>query len=848
MSVQSLAEALLEDEAVRATARNVTARAVLGDLPSVAALSPAQPVPWSFALRTASVLIEAESEAGKAMALRLAQGCLASEDADESQRTGAAVLLERMGNHRSLTLAASRRMIASADAWTGSPVPLKLDVMRRRMELTIPLRGGRLLAANPFQREFWSAASTYRWVSVSAPTSAGKSFIVRSWLAERAQDAALFRAAYIVPTRALIEEVGTDLREALPEGIEVYTMPWDPDLGSADREIYVMTQERLHLLLGQNPGVVLDIVFVDEAQKFGDDERGVLLQQVVDECSRRSSDGQVLMASPLTQNPQLLLEGAPSLDPLPFAILGNTVTVNQNLLWCGQVRGKPTRWTLDLMIDGEPDPVGTFSLAAAPLPASKRLPLVAVALGGLRPGTVVYANRPGDAEKTAQQIHDALGAEASLAEDPEIASLRDLVRRTIHRSYALAGVLDRGVAFHYGAMPQLVRQEIERLFRDEKLRYLVCTSTLLEGVNLPCRLLVARNPQKGNGVPMSAADFWNLAGRAGRWGKEFQGNIVCVDAARPQDWPNPPRRRELHTMRRAADPTLNDVGPLLAYIAAGAPADTAREDRLLEAVLSLLASRMLTAGTLKGLPALTERDRPAVEEAVSGAVAMVELPQEVLLRHAGISPPALQRLLVHFRSTAAWETLTLPGAGEMDSLQAYIDALEICHAVIGADFGNSRRRFVVALLITDWMRGLPLAAIIGKRLAWLRSNRPNFKLATEIRGVMRDVETVARFQAPKYLGCYLDVLAWHLREIGQSAAADELPDVTMMLELGVSRATEVSFMALGLSRTSVVALAEFITDPGLSRADARAWLAQRDLDAFDLPVVIREEIRRQTGH
>ena len=87
-----------------------------------------------------------------------------------------------------------------------------------------------------------------------------------------------------------------------------------------------------------------------------------------------------------------------------------------------------------------------------------------------------------------------------------------------------------------------------------------------------------------------------------------------------------------------------------------------------------------------------------------------------------------------------------------------------------------------------------------------------------------------------------------MRDIGQGAAADELPDVTMMLELGVARTTEVSLMALGLSRTSVVALSQFITEPGLSRAGAGAWLAERDLDAFDLPVVVREEIRRRTGH
>ncbi len=84
------------------------------------------------------------------------------------------------------------------------------------------------------------------------------------------------------------------------------------------------------------------------------------------------------------------------------------------------------------------------------------------------------------------------------------------------------------VAFHYGNIPQLVRSEVERLFSSGKLKYLICTSTLVEGVNLSCRNIFLRNPKRGKGNLMSREDFWNLAGRAGRWGKEFQGNIFAL--------------------------------------------------------------------------------------------------------------------------------------------------------------------------------------------------------------------------------------------------------------------------------------------------------------------------------
>ena len=108
----------------------------------------------------------------------------------------------------------------------------------------------------------------------------------------------------------------------------------------------------------------------------------------------------------------------------------------------------------------------------------------------------------------------------------------------MHQDFRLAPLVERGVAFHYGNMPSLLRLEIERLFRSGKIRFLVCTSTLIEGVNLSCRTIVVRGPRKGKGHPMEPHDFWNLAGRAGRWGDEFQGNIICIDPEDTQAWPS----------------------------------------------------------------------------------------------------------------------------------------------------------------------------------------------------------------------------------------------------------------------------------------------------------------------
>ena len=66
-----------------------------------------------------------------------------------------------------------------------------------------------------------------------------------------------------------------------------------------------------------------------------------------------------------------------------------------------------------------------------------------------------------------------------------------------------------------------------------------CTSTLLEGVNLPAKNIFILNNAIGLSK-FSDIDFWNLAGRAGRLSKELSGNIICVRASNKKNrWDQP---------------------------------------------------------------------------------------------------------------------------------------------------------------------------------------------------------------------------------------------------------------------------------------------------------------------
>ena len=115
--------------------------------------------------------------------------------------------------------------------------------------------------------------------------------------------------------------------------------------------------------------------------------------------------------------------------------------------------------------------------------------------------------------------------------DPDLIALADEIREEIHDRYYLADTIERGVAYHVGYLPTSIRLRIEELFRkrDGGVHTIFCTSTLLEGVNLPADNLFITDYKNGSS-PMSAVEFRNLIGRVGRLQYSLYGNafLVCL--------------------------------------------------------------------------------------------------------------------------------------------------------------------------------------------------------------------------------------------------------------------------------------------------------------------------------
>jgi hypothetical protein len=428
---------------------------------------------WQYLLLAASALAVSPDGDCQAAALRIAQFCLSSDATSTAHRESAALILDILANQPAIALAIRRKLV-NPGFQMRLPTPAQLESFRRGLDNSVELNDGTVITVNRFQKRFWSAAVANDWLSVSAPTSTGKSCILTRWVREYVRRVPRATVVYLVPTRALISEVERDFRVLFTASTEspaaVSSLPLRRVLSGTDPNILVFTQERLHLLLAAVPHLKIDLLVVDEAHKIGDRQRGVLLQAVVEQVVADNPSARVIFSSPMTSNPDVLLADAGS-TPSRAAFTSEDITVNQNLFWVSQRRGHPRCWEVLLCLPGRQVELGEIALPALPSPESKRLSFVTFAIGALRPGNIVYVNGAAEAEKVATQLFD-LSTEGVVS-DARIDHLVELAERTVHREFLLAKVLRRGIAFHYGNLPLLIRSEIEKLFSAGLIRYLV---------------------------------------------------------------------------------------------------------------------------------------------------------------------------------------------------------------------------------------------------------------------------------------------------------------------------------------------------------------------------------------
>ena len=582
---------------------------------------------------SASIFAQAPDEETKALAQSIAL-CALISNPDENIVERSKSILVGIGNYPALNYLEKRFSTASSTLLA----QLRIELMKALNSVDI---GGKEVPLTEFQYDVWKTLPLSTSTAVSAPTSAGKSFLVIEYLCAKAIREQKFTAIFLAPTRALLSEVQHRIEKRLQDAtdIRVSTVP-ALDSQARNKQIFVLTQERLHVLLSVTK-LAVDLAIVDEAQGLADGPRGMILQYCLERLRAENPNIQMVLLAPGAEG----FVNVAELLGIPGIIVKETELspVQQNRVQVTAKQGSPKQFFLSLLTPTGAREIGAVSTERGVADPSTRLTVAALELGKAG-AALVYATGPAQAEKTSAQFV----ADRPITKSEPLSRLSTFIKQHIHPDYGLAAMVQHGVAFHYGHMPTLLREALEGAFRDGDLHYLVCTTTLFQGVNLPARSVFINTPTRGKGTPLEAAHLWNFAGRAGRLGQELAGNVFLVDY---EDWDSKSMNEssKFKIVPSFSETLSNHFDAVLEAIAGKMPTPSLRDPRpaQIRAAAGLLLARASTnhtSGVLNRLSTLTDAQRQSVQSEASRAINSLNLPSSLIEANWTVDPYGLRRL------------------------------------------------------------------------------------------------------------------------------------------------------------------------------------------------------------
>jgi hypothetical protein len=410
----------------------------------------------------------------------------------------------------------------------GVNLPDSIDYERNLKRLVQRVNSGNDILTDS-QYQIFGNINNSNTFSFSGPTSLGKSFLLKHTAINLLEHNNII--VFILPTKALLEEYQNDLRKLLliENLTNVNVAKSVSSINKDCKNILLFTQERLNsLLFDPNHKLIsIDVLIIDEAHKLSEfTPRSITLFKVIRQSIDRFNNLKIYFSSPVINNPEIFL---------------NTFNIKceNNFL---SIKESPVVQSL-YIFDLQENIASSFN------PRSKSFDQLKVDvniksdyglisyLGNSSKSNLVYSSSKIDAiTRSYGFLNYIRGENLNWPVDKDLDIEADIVKDLIHDDYNLAELLRHGIAFHHGGLPNFIRKRIEELYSNKKIRYVFCTSTLLEGVNLPTENIFIYPMKKSiNKLSIkSKLSFWNLAGRAGRYKNELNGNIICLGSH--NDW------------------------------------------------------------------------------------------------------------------------------------------------------------------------------------------------------------------------------------------------------------------------------------------------------------------------
>jgi len=350
------------------------------------------------------------------------------------------------------------------------------------------------------QKRLFDSFQKLKRLIVSAPTSFGKSRIVQEIIIHNDYNNILI----ILPTIALLNETFIKFKETelISKKYNLFnTLGRRETNFPSENNIFILTPEKTDLLLEEHPYIHFDFFTMDEIYKIqGIDERSKIFTNCLYRLSKIANIHFYLIGpyfSGFSENFQKITKSH-------FSLFQSEVVQKDDF----DISKVPTN--------------GTYKIAGKDIKKLKspqsNLRNILKAIEGQ---SLIYrGQKKYYAEIIAKNI-------IQYKKRTTTSELIDYISENISKDWTLVECLKSGIAFHHGALPKYIQTEIMDSFNNGELDTIVCTSTIVEGVNTTAKNVIIYDQYKG-GDELTGFDVKNIKGRAGRFLSHFIGNVYSL--------------------------------------------------------------------------------------------------------------------------------------------------------------------------------------------------------------------------------------------------------------------------------------------------------------------------------
>jgi len=696
--------------------------------------------------------------------------------------------------------------------------------------------------------------SSRRAVVVSLPTSSGKTLIAQFRILQALNqfDHEEGWVAYLAPTRTLVNQITRQLRrdfaplniivEQVSPAMEVDTIEMSL-LQEEEKDlkfrVLVTTPEKLDLMLRQGweakIGRSLTLVVVDEAHNIQSIQRGLKLELLLATINKECEKAQFLLLTPFIKNAREVARwlGGQNSDDISLALDWQP---NDRVIGIVQAKkGNPlARRSYDYALDFESVHTTRETIAVEErisFPKSAEIVRTFSKVnnqGAIAAVTAQYLQQRGPVIIMHSRpdwvwgLADKLKIESNKIPEPgnEIRLVQDYLRLELGDEFPLIDLLGHGIGVHHAGLPDDVRSLVEWLFESDKLKFLVATTTIAQGVNFPVSGVVMASHQYPYGEDMPPEDFWNIAGRTGRVSQGQLGVIVL--AADSED--------KAATLRKFITNQTSDLNSALVQLAIEADSALDELGRIVysnpewSSFLQYLAHtyrqmgepdsyfeeiEQVLRGTL-GFEKLRSSNSRIARRLLGGIEKYSRYLQEPnqplkLVDSTGFSLQSIKTVLTHKGgiNENSWDENKLFTSGS-NTLQQMMGILlrvpelrDNLNAVTGEDTSDGDK---LALIIKDWVNGESLSTIADRYFKGDNDNQITAmtKCGQNLFGKLAQTASWG-------LGALIAITASNLPE----EELKQLSNLPSKVYYGVNSDAAITLRLLGVPRSAALPLAEY---------------------------------------